>query len=219
MERPLVMNALRRCQGALARLTGVTLIALPLLAAAPAQTQLGPEELVRQVTSEVLAAIHSSRALQAGDKGAALALAEQKIFPHVDFRAATRLAAASAWRSATPQQRKQLVKEFRGMLVRIYSNAIDAYRGQTMRVLPVHVPPRATHVTVHNEYLKPGAPPVRVDYAMHETSQGWKIYDISIGGVSLVTTYREQFQQVARRSGIEGLIRLMARKNAATAAR
>jgi phospholipid transport system substrate-binding protein len=181
--------------------------------AALAQQELAPEALVKKVTDDVLEAIKSDQALQAGDREKALALAEQKVLPHVDFREATRLAVGRAWASASPEQQNKLVAEFRGMLVRIYSNAIDTYRGQTLRVQPVRMAPGATEVSVRNQYLKPGQPPVAVDYAMHKTPEGWKIYDFTVEGVSLVLTYRAEFEQVVRRSGIDGLITALANKN------
>ena len=175
--------------------------------------EMKPEELVRRVTEDVLAAIKSDKALQAGDRQKALALAEQKVMPHIDFAEATKLAVGKAWAGATPEQQKKLVDEFRAMLVRIYSNAIDVYRGQTMRVQPVSTQAGATDVTVRNEYLRPGQPPVHVDYAMRKTAQGWKIYDINVEGMSLVLTYRSEFEQVTRQSGVEGLLKRLAEKN------
>lgn len=197
--------------------TAALLLALAAAAGPAAAQEQGPEQLVRTVTKDVLDSIHSDKALQAGNKRKALALAERKILPHVDFRAATRLAVGRAWREATPEQKTELVRTFRSMLVRIYANAIDRYRGQTMRVLPVHMAPGATEVTVRNEYLKPGAQPVAVDYAMHKTAQGWKIYDITVAGVSLVITYRRQFEEIVRTSGVKGLLARMAEKNSPAA--
>ena len=173
-----------------------------------------PEDLVRKVTEDVLAAIKSDKALQAGDREKALALAEQKVLPHVDFAEATKLAVGRAWSTATPEQQKKLVDSFRAMLVRIYSNAIEAYRGQTMRVQPVNTPAGATEVTVRNQYIRPGQTPVAVDYAMRKTPEGWKIYDINVEGMSLVLTYRAEFEQVTRQSGVEGLLKRLAEKNA-----
>jgi phospholipid transport system substrate-binding protein len=166
------------------------------------------------VTADVLDAIKSDKQLQAGDRRKALALAEQKILPHVDFRETTRLATGKTWNSATPEQQEQLVNEFRSMLVRIYSNAIDVYRGQTMKVLPLRLPPGATDVTVRNQFLRAGQPPVPVDYAMTKTSGKWMIYDITVDGVSLVLNYRDEFAQITRTSGIDGLIRRLKEKNA-----
>jgi phospholipid transport system substrate-binding protein len=183
--------------------------ALPALA----QSHLDPETLVRKITDDVLAAVKQDKDLAAGDRAKALALAEQKVLPHIDFREAARLAVGRSWNAATPQQQDRLVQEFRAMLVRIYSNAIDTYRGQTLRVFPVKVAPGDTDVTVRNQYLSPGRPPVGVEYAMRRTPEGWKIYDITVENVSLVLTYRSEFDQVMRQSGVDGLIRRMNEKN------
>jgi phospholipid transport system substrate-binding protein len=187
----------------------IALATLPALA----QPQLAPEALVRKMTDDVLEAVRADKALQAGDRQKALALAEQKILPHVDFREAARLAVGRGWASATPAQQEQLVTEFRAMLVRIYSNAIDTYRGQTLRVFPVKMAPADTEVTVRNQYLSPGRSPVAVEYSMRKTAEGWKIYDIVVENVSLVLTYRGEFDQVMRKSGVDGLIKRMNEKN------
>ncbi len=186
-----------------------------LLTTAPALAQdLAPDELVRKVTADVLDAIKSDKQLQAGDRKKALALAEQKILPHVDFREAARLATGKAWQGATPEQQERIVSEFRTMLVRIYSNAIGVYKGQTMKVLPVHPAPGATEVTVRNQYLSSGQPAVPVEYAMKKKPEGWMIYDIAVNGVSLVLTYRGEFDQITRTAGVDGLIKRMHEKNA-----
>jgi len=179
--------------------------------AAPAQ-ELAPDALVRQVTADVLESIQGDAALQAGDRKKAIALAEQKVLPHIDFTEATRLALGSWWKTATPEQRERLTAEFRGLLVRTYANAIGAYKGQTMRVLPVRMEAGTDDVVVRNQFLRPGAPPLRIDYAMYKTPAGWKIYDIVAEGVSLVLTYRTEFDQVVRNSGIDGLIQRIAEK-------
>ena len=184
-------------------------LALP----ARAQQDLGPEELVRKVTQDVLDAIRSDKQLAAGDKQKALKLAEEKVLPLIDFEEAARLAVGRAWAQATPEQRKKLVEEFRRMLVRTYSNAISAYEGQTMKVLPVRMKPGDTEVTVHNQYIRAGGTPLPVDYQMHKTDQGWKIYDITVEGVSLVLTYRSEFDAIVKQEGIDGLIKRLEEKN------
>ena len=183
-------------------------LSLPAAGAAP-----GPDEVVRNVTDEVMQAVQKSEALKAGDRAAVMALLEQKVLPHVDFREATRLALGRDWRLATPAQRDQLVDQFRALLLRIYTNSIGHYHGQTMEVQRTKVPAGADDVTVSNRYLSPGRPPVTVDYAMHLTPQGWKIYDVVVDGVSLVLTYRSEFAQVVRQSGIDGLLARLAEKN------
>jgi len=183
------------------------------LVPARAQQDLGPEELVRKVTQDVLDAIRSDRQLAAGDRQKALKLAEEKVLPHIDFEEATRLAVGRAWARAAPEQRKKLVEEFRRMLVRTYSSAISAYEGQTMQVLPVRMKPGDTEVTVHNRYIRAGGKPLPVDYQMHKTAEGWKIYDITVEGVSLVLTYRSEFDALVKQSGIDGLIKRLEEKN------
>ena len=185
-----------------------------LFTAAAVGQELGPEELVKRVTADVLDAIKGDTKLQAGDRKKALQLAEQKILPHVDFRHAAQLAMGRSWGSATPEQRERVVNEFRAMLVRIYSNAIDVYRGQTMKVLPVRMAPNATEVTVRNQYQSKGNQPVLIDYAMKKKDDGWKIYDITVEGVSLVLTYRAEFDNITRTSGVDGLIKRLQEKNA-----
>ncbi len=176
--------------------------------------ELGPEELVKKVTADVLDAIKSDKQLAAGDKQKAIKLAEEKVLPHVDFEEATRLAVGRGWAQASPEQKKKLVTEFRNMLVRTYSNAISAYEGQTMKVLPVRMKPGDTEVTVHNQFIRPGNPkPVLLDYSMRKTEKGWKIYDIVVEGVSLVLTYRSEFDAVVKQDGIDGLIKRLAQKN------
>ena len=192
------------------------ILALGLLlpSASAVAENLGPEELVRKVTADVLATVQKDKQLQAGDRKRALDLAEEKILPLVDFDYATQLAVGRAWRTATPQQRQQLVSEFRTMLVRIYSNALGVYRGQTMVVLPVRMANGATDTTVRNQYISPGKPPVTVEYSMHKTNGGWKIYDIVAEGISLVLTYRGDFSNIVQQSGVDGLIKRLAEKNA-----
>ena len=190
------------------------LMALAFFFAVPALAQeLGPEELVKKVTSEVMEAIKSDKQLAAGDRQKAMKLAEEKILPHVDFEEATRLAVGRGWAQASAEQKKRLVTEFRNMLVRTYSNAISAYEGQTMKVLPSRAKPSDSEATVRNQFIRPGGKPVLVDYSMRKTEQGWKIYDIVVEGVSLVLTYRSEFDAVVKQEGVDGLIKRLAQKN------
>ena len=178
-----------------------------------------PEALVKQVTAEVLDAVKSDKRLASGDRQAALKLAEEKVLPHIDFEEATRLAVGRAWAQATPEQKKQLVANFRQMLVRVYSNAIQPYQGQTIQVAPVRMKAGDTEATVHNTFKRAsGGKPVGFDYAMRKTGEGWKIYDIVVEGVSLVLTYRSEFDSIVKQEGIDGLIKRLAAKNTPAAA-
>ncbi len=190
------------------RFLAALLFAVPVLAQDP-----GPEELVKKVTAEVMAAIKGDKQLAAGDRQKALKLAEEKILPHVDFEEAARLAVGRGWAQATPEQKKKLVAEFRNMLVRTYSSAISAYEGQEMKVLPSRVKPGETGATVRNQFVRPGGKPVLIDYTMRKTDKGWKIFDIVVEGVSLVLTYRSEFDAVVKQDGVDGLIKRLAQKN------
>ena len=185
-----------------------------LFALAAAGQEMKPDELVKKVTEEVLAAVRSDKQLAAGDKEKALRLAEEKVLPLIDFREATRLAVGRAWSQASKEQQEKLIAEFRRMLVRTYTNAISRYEGQTIKVLPSRYKPEDTDVTVRNQYLRLGQPPVQLDYAMRKTGEGWRIYDIVVEGVSLVITYRSEFDAVVKDSGIDGLIKRLGEKNA-----
>jgi phospholipid transport system substrate-binding protein len=174
---------------------------------------LAPAQLVQKITDEVLAAIKSDKQLAAGDKQKALKLAEEKVLPYVDFEQATRLAVGRAWREATPEQRQRLVTEFRNMLVRTYSNAISAYQGQTLKVLPPRGKQDPEETVVRTQFIRAGGQPLPIDFTMHRTGDTWKVYDITVEGVSLVMTYRSEFDAIVKQEGIDGLIKRLAQKN------
>ena len=171
-----------------------------------------PEQLVQKITNEVLDSIKSDKQLAAGDKQKAIKLAEEKVLPYIDFEEATRLAVGRAWARATPEQKKRLVSEFRNMLVRTYSNAIGGYHGQTLKVLPSRGKQDPQDTIVRTQFVRPGGPPLPIDFQMRNGG-GWKVYDIAVEGVSLVLTYRSEFDAVVKQEGIDGLIKRLAQKN------
>jgi phospholipid transport system substrate-binding protein len=174
----------------------------------------GPDQLVQKITEEVLAAVKSDKQLAAGDKEKALKLAEEKVLPHVDFDQAVRLAVGRAWQQATPEQKKQLSAEFRKMLVRIYSNAIEPYQGQALKVLPSRGGKQDPEDTiVRAQFIRAGGQPLPLEFHVRKTDSGWKIFDIAVEGVSLVLTYRSEFDAVVKQQGVDGLIKTLAQKN------
>jgi phospholipid transport system substrate-binding protein len=191
----------------------LTLFAALALAGGVWAQSLAPDQLVQRITDEVLAAIKSDKELAAGDKQKALKLAEEKVLPYVDFEQATRLAVGRAWREATPEQRQRLVAEFRNMLVRTYSNAISAYQGQTLKLLPQRGKQDPEETVVRTQFIRAGGPPLPIDFTMHKTGDTWKVYDITVEGVSLVMTYRSEFDAIVKQEGIDGLIKRLAQKN------
>ena len=143
-------------------------------------------------------------------------LLEEKIAPHFDFERMTRLAVGRSWRQASPEQQTQLVSEFRALLVRSYSNAYSAYNHIVVDVKPLKLRPSDEDVQVKTQIRLPGgAPPVSVDYSMVKSSSDWKVYDVSVDGVSLVTTYRTSFTEEVNKGGIDGLIKSLAALNSA----
>jgi len=172
-----------------------------------------PEKLVRTVAAEVLGTIKSDKDIQGGDSKKLIALVEEKILPHFNFTRMTALAMGINWRKATPEQKTQLTEQFRTLLVRTYSTALTKYRDQTIEYRPTRANPGDTDVTVRSLIRQPGAEPVTIDYSMEKNSETWKVYDITVAGISLVTTYRDAFAQEVRSGGIDGLIKRLAEKN------
>jgi phospholipid transport system substrate-binding protein len=174
-----------------------------------------PEQLVQKITDEILATIKSDKQLAAGDKQKALKLAEEKVLPYIDFEESTRIAVGRAWSQATPEQKKRLVTEFRNMLVRTYSNAIEGYAGQSLKVLPSRGGKQDSkdEATVRTQFIRAGGKPLPIEFQMRKSGQTWKVYDISVEGVSLVLTYRSEFDAVVKQEGIDGLIKRLLEKN------
>jgi phospholipid transport system substrate-binding protein len=172
-----------------------------------------PDVLLKAVTLEVLAIIREDKDIQAGDPAKVADLVETRILPLFDFARMTQLAVGRNWRLATPEQQKALTLEFKTLLVRTYSTALSSYRDQIIEYKPLRAAPDATEVTVKSEVRQPGAQRMTIDYEMEKTPAGWKVYDIKVTGVSLVTTYRGTFTTTVRDGGIEGLIKALSDKN------
>jgi len=187
---------------------------LLLAVALPALAQEAPDALVKRVSQEALQIIKTDPNVQAGDQARIRDLIETKLTPHFDIDRMTALAAGRAYRSATPEQKKRLGEEFKTLLIRTYSSALRQYRDQTIDYKPLRADPAATDVVVRTEVIRPGQPPVQIDYSMGKTPDGWKAYDVVVGGVSLVTNYRDEFTQQVQSGGVDGLIKSLAAKNA-----
>lgn len=172
-----------------------------------------PDVLVKSVSDEVLEIIRSDKDIRSGNHQKVIDLVQAKILPHFNFARMTALAVGPGWRKATPEQRTQLQDEFRTLLVRTYSSGLSAYKNQTIEYKPLRLNPGDTEVTVKSEVKQSNADPVTIDYRMQQTPEGWKVFDVAIAGVSLVTTYRDTFGQEVRKSGIDGLITQLREKN------
>jgi phospholipid transport system substrate-binding protein len=183
---------------------------------APAPDPAAPDVLVRNVTLEVVDLIAKDRDIK-GNKAKLIEVIEAKVLPHFNFNAMTGLAMGQSWNRSSPEQKKRLTEEFRILLVRTYASALAAFAEQKLDFRPLRAKPTDTDVMVTVRVVQPGAQPVNIDYAMEKTSAGWKVYDVMVGGVSLVANYRTEFNNVVREHGVDGLIKNLSAKNRALA--
>ena len=174
---------------------------------------LAPDVLIKNVTTEVLDIVRKDKDIQNGNTKRAIDLVETKVLPHFNFLRMTSLAMGKEWRQASPAQQKVLADEFHTLLVRTYSKALTEYRSQTIDFKPFKAQPGETDVTVRTQITQSGAKPIELDYSLERSDKGWKVYDIAVGGVSLVTNYRSEFAQEISQTGIDGLIKRLQAKN------
>jgi phospholipid transport system substrate-binding protein len=174
--------------------------------AAPAQV-LTPDAMLRAVTVEVIDEYKQDQIRLAPDPAKVRALVETRILPLFDFVHMTRLAMARNWRLATPEQQQILTEEFRTLLVRTYSTVLTHYSDEVIDFRQLRATPPATEVTVRSEVQRAGKERMTLDYEMEKTPAGWKIYDVKVAGIRLVSTYREIFAERVRAGGVDGLIK------------
>jgi phospholipid transport system substrate-binding protein len=185
--------------------------------AAVVAAELAPDVLVKETSQDVLEIVKKDKDIQAGNKQKIYALVDAKVLPHFDFKRMTQLAVGKSWRQATPAQQDALVKEFRTLLVRTYSTSLSTYKNQIIDYKPVRMQPEDTDVTVKTVVKQPGGqPPIPIDYSLQKNADGWKVYDVVVDNISLVTNYRGSFASEIRQSGIDGLIKVLVDKNRAS---
>ena len=189
-------------------------LALALLAVGPAARAAdeAPDTLIQRTSTEVLDAIKSDKAIQAGDVSRVIVLVDSKVMPNVNFTRMTAAAVGRNWRQATPEQQKRLQEEFKTLLVRTYAGALAQVKDQTVRVRPLRAAPTDTEVQVRTEVIG-RSDPIQLDYRMEKTATGWKIYDLNVLGIWLVETYRTQFAQEISAKGVDGLIAALVQRN------
>jgi phospholipid transport system substrate-binding protein len=187
--------------------------------AAPALAQEMPDAMVKRVAEDTLATIRSDPAIQAGNEARIREVLESKLLPNFDFTRMTALAMGKNWRAATPEQQKRLADEFRGLLVRTYSGALSQYRNEKIDYKPLRMNPGDTDVTVRTVVVRATGAPIQIDYSMEKKADAWKCYDVIVGGVSLVTNYRDEFNEQLKNGGVDGLIKTLADRNKGVAAK
>ncbi len=189
------------------------MVAWLVLAAGVGAQESAPDALVKSVTEDVLDIVRKDKDIQSGSTRKAIELVEAKVLPHFDFTRMTQLALARNWRQASPAQQATLTEEFHTLLVRTYSKALTEYKNQTVDYKPLKMQPSDTDVKVRTEIKQPGGKPIQLDYYLQKQDKGWKVYDIEVGGISLVLNYREAFATEVRDGGIDGLIKSLQAKN------
>ena len=187
---------------------GLVLAVSPLFAQEEA-----PDVKIKKVTEDVLTIVRQDKDIQSGNTQKAIELVEARVLPHFNFQHMTALAMGRDWNKASPEQKKRLSEEFKTLLVRTYSNALTSYRDQTLRYKPFKMQPGETDVVIKTEIVQPGAKPIQLDYSLEKQGNDWKVYDVIVAGVSLVSNYRDTFNQEVRANGVDSLIQMLANKN------
>ena len=174
-----------------------------------------PDALVKRTAEDVLAIVKTDKDIQAGNQEKIYVLAEEKILPNFNFDRVSRLVLGKNWTKATPEQKAAFQIEFRSLLLRTYATALSKYKNQTIDYKPLRMADGATIASVKTQILQQGGQPIEVDYSLAKEVDAWKVFDIVIEGVSLVTNYRSQFSTEVRQNGLDSLIKKLADKNAA----
>lgn len=202
----------------LARLAAFGLVSLAAIQAPVRAQGTSPDELVKQVSTDVIESVKADKSIQSGDLQKIMALVDAKVLPHVNFQRMTAAAVGRYWRQATPEQQQKLQAEFKTLLVRTYAGALTQVKDQTVELRPMRSKPEDTEVIVRTEVRGRGEP-IQLDYRMEKANGGWRIYDVNVLGVWLVENYRSSFSQEISANGIDGLIAKLAERNKAAAAK
>ena len=178
-------------------------------------TQGAPDAVVKSMVDEVLSVIKTNK-----DRRLLSEVVDKKVLPNFDFQAMTRMAVGRAWRDASPAQQQSLENAFRALLVTTYSQALSqsSTADASVDVRPAVVKPADDDVTVKTFVKDSSRKPIAVDYRLAKAASGWKVYDVVVENLSLVTNYRSTFTNEISKTGIDGLIKALEAKNRQNAA-
>jgi phospholipid transport system substrate-binding protein len=190
------------------------LISMLFLTAGTVWADSGATAMVKRTSERMLSALESQRSTIDRNPGKIYGLVDQILVPHFDFEKITRAAVGKHWSKATPAQQRSLTSGFQQVLIRTYAKALLNYSGEEIRYLPEKPGRSASSVTVPTEVREPGSQPVPIDYRLYKKGGSWKVYDVIIDRVSLVSNYRSSFNSQIRQDGIDGLIRRLDEMNA-----
>ena len=197
----------------------LVLLSTLLLSPATWATEVRPDTLVEETAQEVLKIIKRDKDTLSGNKEKILSLVKSKILPHFNFTRMTRLAMGKNWSKASPQQQQELEEAFRTLLVRTYYKALAVYSDHTIKVSPVKNMAGKTDTTVKTEVIPSNGQAISINYSMGKTNNSWKVYDITVAGISLVINYRGTFNSKIRSGGVKGLLKALNKKNRAMEAK
>ncbi|NRF66618.1 ABC transporter substrate-binding protein [Aquincola sp. S2] len=169
---------------------------------------------VKQVSNDVIDGVKADKAIQAGDVSRIRTLVDSKVMPHVNFQRMTGMSVGPQWRSATPEQQKRMLEEFKTLMVNTYAGALTQVKDQVVVVKPLRTASEGDQV-VRTEVRGRGEP-IQLDYRVEKAGDGWKIYDVNVGGFWLVEAYKGQFAKDLSGGGLDSLITRLAEKNKAT---
>jgi phospholipid transport system substrate-binding protein len=200
---------------AISRLPQICCVVLLLLLASARATsqEITPLDVVRDTSSRMLLALQSERPRIAQDPGRLDELVAEIVLPYFDFRRMSQWVLGRNWRTATALQRERFVEQFRLLLVRTYGRALSEYAEEKVIYLPFDAGNAGDRVTVRTEIEQPGGTPIPISYSMYQSGNGWKVYDVAVSGVSLVTNYRSSFGSIIRKDGMDSLIEQLGNRN------
>ena len=195
------------------RVCGLLLALLLAVSVRVMAADVSPQELVRDTSSRMLLAMHREQNLIEQDASHLFQLVEEIVLPYFDFQRMSQWVLGKNWRNASAQQRERFVEQFRMLLVRTYGTALLEYADEEIVYLPYTGENKASSVMVRTEIDQPGVGVIPITYSLYRSSTGWKVYDISISGVSLVTNYRSTYGSIIRKDGIDHLIQQLSERN------
>lgn len=189
-------------------------IGLVLPTASPVWADVSPEAVLQATSEKLIAALNENQDRIATDRGVLYHIVNDIVLPGFDFEAMSQLAMGLSWRSATQAQRDEFVAQFRDLLVNTYAIALTHYSNQRVKIFPIQMAPGARIVTAKTEISRPDAPAVPILYKLLNKNGDWKVFDVIVDGVSLVTQYRSEFTQQMRNGGVEAVINYLKERNA-----
>lgn len=177
-----------------------------------------PDQLAREVTDKIVVLLKANKNVYTKDHKKLYAMVDENVLPNFDFRAMSRTVLGRYWRAASEEQRARFTAEFRELLVRTYATALLKYNDEKIVYLAFRLSPDDRTTTVKSEVRRTdGGPPIAINYSFYHTDAAWKVYDLTIEGASLVTTYQSTYADRVQREGLDALIARLARDNKAAA--